>query len=529
MIGKKGIGEGSISVLVIIGILIIIFIVISTQSISNNILTGLQTDQTNSLNIFSSKSDIEGFLGNCIIDSVVETLPDTGIREATKQEMEEGIKNKLGICSDELFAELERQGFEIEHDLQKVAIEINDDTLAISIDFPIRLEKGRNTIEFDSFKKTFDRINYETISQSSRTFIISNDERSSLVIEPDTEVMPDSRRLGLKIEDKYFDGLENEIVVGNLVYSALDSGVSFNMPVQIGIQLRDQDIPPGVSRNQLSIAWWDEEFKIWRAMPTRIEKDFLYTDTLHFTKFAIVRDCAPADLQYYEIVDSGSLFTQRYEPCSQTYWEFSTEGSIRAVDVVYSVSSAENVVYGNGAPECQSGTIDVTSAAYYDVCDEDVDGGSSGECAGKTTGDDCGTGSGWVCAIKSIGPNTCECTDNIYRKLSPGQLPGGVIIETIAGYPNSGCVGGTVTDGNGDGTIFSVNFLPKGNACIREWSYATTCMEDDKCSVPSNALKEVATGDNMKIQVSSLSVINSNGDACASGGVRFFIQGTGVQ
>jgi len=447
-------GSAPIVIMVILGLVAIITTSLSTDISNTRSINKLRTKDLIISDFSNLKQSVQTYVKDCINEGIINILPDTGIKETTKAQFKELLLNQVNSCMQDLVGELKDENFNVINNLNNIEISFKEDAIVAKLDYELVFEKEGQTTEFNEFIFVFDTVRFERshgLVLKPRS-IISPDGRAEFSFFPGTFI--NAEFLGIKIEDRNFDGLQNNVVVGNLVYSGLDDGTRFTRPIEVRIEFRDQDLN-GYPKEKLSIAWWDKEYQVWRALNTRIEDNNAYAQAIHFTKFAIVKECAPIELQTQKIIDSPTLFVQRYEPCNRDYWTFSN-GKIFAVDnnLVFPTQSHEQRIFWQG---------------------------------------------------------TC----------SPTVMHG---TDIMKGYSDYTCVSGHTVDADGDGLIYFIDLKAGGNACLRQWSYNTICSIGDRCIT---SVEELATGTNTRLAVRSISVENTNRDACASGKVRFRIQGTG--
>ncbi|NTV23947.1 MAG: hypothetical protein HGA85_06285, partial [Nanoarchaeota archaeon] len=483
----QAVPSGTITLFVIVGLLLLIMVIYAVwtgNASKMNLLSSQDKSESSDMRI-----NVEGFIAGCIDEAIIASIADTGIREETKTELGKLTTERFVACFENKTGYFASLGYVIEKDTPITNVSITPDTISIDMTEKILFSKGGESFEFSHISRTFDRQVTKPILPRQTT-IVSSDNRAILVIQNMT--VSSSNKIGIKVEDKLFDSLENGVVIGNLVYDTLPEGTQFSLPIELRLRYRDIDVED-IDENTLSIAYWDEAYKIWRGLDTAISGNVAYANISHFTRYGLVRACAPLPKQTEQKISTSRLFTQRYSPCEQVNWNFISVPKITPVSPVSSSAQLpEHVSFGEGV--CSSGLVEVINKRKYTYCSADRT--AAKDCEQKPAGTACTSIENGVCAVTV--PGECECTDDPYRKLVP-WFTEEEQAEMVKGYPNPGCVGGEVNDGNGDGYIAYVDFASKGNACIHSWRYGTTCSFGDTCTASAT---EVPTGSNLRLAVS---------------------------
>jgi hypothetical protein len=104
------------------------------------------------------------------------------------------------------------------------------------------------------------------------------------------------------------------------------------------------------------------------------------------------------------------------------------------------------------------------------------------------------------------------------------------------GYDDFQCMGGTITDGNGDNAVFKVIFDDKGNSCFKSFNIDTIPSPESACTVePSsgttNDLQKDPFSGKAAILVNNIAVTRdsySNGNTLTTCGLKITLVGTGA-
>ena len=331
--------KGQISVFVIIGIIIVIIIGFFALSNIKTQQQDLELESQNALSFSEIRVNLEAYIKSCIRDFVEKNMEDTGIREDTLTEYENLVSLNVEECANDLLSRLKEQQYTISQGEINTNIEINDETVVITLTYPITIEKNNQRIDYKIFQETFDRTNTEHIPEGvtdKEVRIPSNDGRAELVIPPGVTITDEEGNpvedIGIRVEDLHFDGLENNVVIGNLVFETKPSGVKFSEPIELSIEFRDQDFPAGTSTANLAISSWDPVYQIWRGVPTIIKGNRALAKINDFS-YKAVTDCVRS--KRYVPSYTERIYQQRYKKikkseteednlyCDNDNWEFS--------------------------------------------------------------------------------------------------------------------------------------------------------------------------------------------------------------
>lgn len=448
------------------------------------------------------------YLEDCTKNSVVKANEEIGLNEEEKEKYQYYLESEINRCMDSLLLNLKELGYTYVEADMTITAEYADNTITLKVDYPTKLEKDDKKFFFNSVNTAFDKTQYLKVNEDSQLMLVSSDSNARLVIQKDTDISLEKgdkvENIGIKVVEKNFDGLENGIVIGNLVYEGLPDGAKFSKPVEISIEYRKNDLLAYHDESSLSIAWWDETLKIWRGIDTTCENGVCKAEVNHFTKFAIVVDCGSDG---NKVIVTPNLFKQKYslihpdidsslpieeqakleaqytkediEFCTVTddkYW-IDDFGS-------YIPSLEQYIKYKNNDPD----RIDKTIQELYgenvvfgpDInpvsCKEEPVHVASYRCCTKSQG----------CILDGELKGLQECMDlygenldveaTIDYKNNPdikdifmqANVPNLGVERQIFGYNHWSCVAGKTEDGNGDGVILAIGFDQKGGACLKE-------------------------------------------------------------
>ncbi|MBT6773125.1 hypothetical protein HOA80_04565 [archaeon] len=297
------------------GLILVIIVGFFLVSLSSKSKAEIRSTQDSALTQTTMKADFETMIYSCVEYAVQDSIPLTGIREQTKNELEELIVSKIITCTTPILSEMQKQNYEIKKGRVEVIATINPETIIINVDYPLDVQKELQKIELKEFEYSFDRASKTNIPSGitqSEIRIISPDGKAELKISENT-IITDSNgnpieTIGTKVLDHHFDGLNNGIIIGELVYDNFPDGAQFSKPIEMTIEFDNADIPEGYTKENLRIAYWDEEDGIWYAPPTSIENNMATANITHFSKYAI-------SVNKHMLMQTV-IFEQRFKPTS---------------------------------------------------------------------------------------------------------------------------------------------------------------------------------------------------------------------
>ena len=309
--------KGQISLYIIIGLIIVLLIALFYFSFSDQDKLAEESRKVSTLS--EMRIDMHAYIKTCIRDAVKEGMSRSGIREESKQEYEQIVKEEVITCTNSLFDILKTQGKDITTGEINTNIQINEETVIVKVDYPITIKTNSQKAKFQFFEETFDRTIIHKVPGGialEDITIISNNRKAQIEIPKGAKITDEDgnpiEQVGIKVEDLHFDNLENNVVVGNIVYDGLPDGTYFSKPVQISLEYDETDFPDGLSKENLRVSWWDEDFGIWWALPTIIEKNRIIANISHFTVVAsagVFSESVPFDGESW-------VFRERFNDCN---------------------------------------------------------------------------------------------------------------------------------------------------------------------------------------------------------------------
>ena len=280
--------KSQVTLIVIIGLLLV-FGVIVYVNYSNKELD--QSEIGNTVNLKATQDSLNLVMESCLENMANQAVHDYGLYPGVSDVLiQEHIVENLPTCIIETKV---FEGFEVTDTEVNVDVEITEEALIISLDYPIKLVKGTSIISFSEQNYNIPRTYWTDLSPNLDITLSSPNQEFIIKVPGGTKLEGEDQNIGLKILDREFNGLSNRVVIGMLAFSGLPEQADFSQLVELTMYYNDYDVPNTVNEGNLRIGYYDELSDVWFALPTVVDTDEnkLTAKTNHFTPFAIVIRC----------------------------------------------------------------------------------------------------------------------------------------------------------------------------------------------------------------------------------------------
>ncbi|MEM4397480.1 MAG: phosphodiester glycosidase family protein, partial [Candidatus Woesearchaeota archaeon] len=225
---------------------------------------------------------------------------------------------------------LNDKGLNLKYEKPNVNIILNDEKLFVDINFEIEINYQNQKTKISEFQYSLKRKNFFNINGSLKKneIIISEDNNFYINSKKDT-IFSDNdnnpvKNVLIKLREKNFDNLKNNVVVSNVVYEVLPNNIYLDNAVEIGIKLRKDDLKNRNAKN-FKIAWYDKKSDLWRTYENlKVEEDneFYYYKALvdHFTPIAVV-SCSDDKKENNQIkIVMENIYRHPVDPVYKNFW-----------------------------------------------------------------------------------------------------------------------------------------------------------------------------------------------------------------
>lgn len=324
--GKKG----QVVLYVILGVLLLILSGIIFFSPNDS-----EVVQVTDIELSNVRTSAKFYVEVCLDQTTLQAVDEYGFLNADDKIAAYVNENLLSCLND--FDVLRIQGFKIEYQEPQANVILNDNVLFVDLWFPVTVSKGDKQVTIEDFQYTLKRrvtLKTEDGMIPAGTTFFSEDEDFVLIAEQDTYVFDaegnKAKQITLKINDRLFNGLRNDIVVGNVIYEGLADGLTFSPPLKGNLRVRKKDVPLAYPPASAKLSWFDKNTKIWKSYLFQgYEEDqnyYYYSASIdHLTPIAVVicSDPQKGSFQY----PMSYVYEQPISPGDEPLWRDNSENS----------------------------------------------------------------------------------------------------------------------------------------------------------------------------------------------------------
>jgi exopolysaccharide biosynthesis protein len=317
---KKGF---NVSIYFIIGISLLLLVSFFLLKPSNQI----NPNQNINFDLQNLRTSSKLYVDNCLSQAAINAVDRFGLDDS-EIDISYSIEHSLLDCLNN-FEELKKQGYDVEYDEPKSSVIINENLVFIDLQFPIRIKKDNDIIEIKDFQFSFKKslvvkTNNGVLNKGSTIYFGDGD--FVINVNSDTNVISNNDfvdQIKIEMVDKHFDNLNNDVVVGNIVYKTYPEKIEFDNPIELSIRLKKTDIPIGYNYENLKIGWYDDKTDLWKTYKLiEIEQDdthYYYKASVdHFTPVAIVA-CGNDEIGTY-MIPMGNVYHSLIKPSNETFF-----------------------------------------------------------------------------------------------------------------------------------------------------------------------------------------------------------------
>ncbi len=312
--------KAQITIFILVGVIAIILLSLFLLRLADRKESNLASVSNEEKSFARISENFKKYFEQCSSEAILKANQEYGLSEKNKAEYESYAAKYVEDCLNPIFNELSE--YDIKKGRASAGLNINDFSIIAEIKYPVEIRDNEKRYSFDEYTETFPRIRSIHLDNGiakKDTVLISPDKKASIFIPKGVKVTDEKGNpvedISLKIEDKHFGGLENSIVVGNIVYNGLPDGARFSEPVELSIDLREKDLPAFASKERLAIAYYDKS--IWKGIRTEVSGNTAKAKIRHFTIFGMVQECQMPEGESVIIKIKPKMFEQKYSILSK--------------------------------------------------------------------------------------------------------------------------------------------------------------------------------------------------------------------
>ena len=278
--------KAQISVWIILGLLLVILVALffSLQKFERQNVLPFNFDTKN----------FQKFFDDCSRYAIIESNIESGFF-ANHYLYEQTLIAKIDECMDPFMLILEDKGYEIIKKSPSAVIEVNNNTLVITVNYPQKIMYEENEFEFEDYTQTLSRIVYLELENIDENPMISSDNLFQIDLDEDTKIIDiygeDVDAIFLKIGDK--DEFLDAAVSSNLVYGILPIASILNEPMTICF---DPKLVPDIDNiEDLRIAWFNPFSEEWGFIETEHDENCVSAEIIYTTYYGLVNKRDPPE------------------------------------------------------------------------------------------------------------------------------------------------------------------------------------------------------------------------------------------
>jgi hypothetical protein len=282
--------KGQVTIFILIGIVLVItFVVLIT--LKEKVTSTADSDIATNFEV--QKVQLASQIKDCIEIQSKEIVDNYGLGYGYDEIIREHIENNLDNCVD--FEAFERQGLKIDKEEIIADANVSGNYLIVKVNYPMVLTNRFSKSEINAFVYNME-ISKEKFLPLENGFVTENtvvelkDAGIKLEIERGTEITQISKRVftidirGKDILQQYFD-----TNVADKIYNLGPDNAQFSKPVKLTVSYDTDILPEGVTEDELSIVYYDEELARWVAVDTIVDKNkkIAVADINHFSLYSL--------------------------------------------------------------------------------------------------------------------------------------------------------------------------------------------------------------------------------------------------
>jgi hypothetical protein len=325
--------KGQVSLFILMGIVLLITATVLITLKSNIV----EPDENIATNFEVQKVQLSAQIQDCIRTQAREAVEIYGINNLDSVDnVKAYVESNLDNCID--FEVFKKQGLNIEKENPRIDIDASGNYLILNLDYPMVLSSRMSRSELDKFVYNMEvkkgRFVENFNGYTTEIAVIELDSglrieipKGTLIILKNHEenVVMSAETTGKDIIQMYFD-----FNVANKIFRLGPEGAIFTTPIKLSIRYDPNLLPEGVTEDDLTIVYYDEEQNRWVAVETSINKNnkVATAEIYHFSLYSLAWM-----MEQFE-QDPGAFFGDSYEEGFCTRLKKDLESSARGLALV---------------------------------------------------------------------------------------------------------------------------------------------------------------------------------------------------
>ncbi len=288
---KCNMKKGQVTLFILVGIVLVIAVAVI---LTLKTKVSSEPNYEIATNFEAQKIQLASQIKTCIKIETKEAVDIYGLNGwSSAEEIEYYIENKLDDCI--AFEDFERQGLNIKKEDIDATANVSGDYLFINVNYPMVLSNRMAESEIEDFIYSME-INKEKYIPTENGFVKEDtvielkDAGIKIEISRGTEITKASTsRLSVETTGKDILQVYFDFNVANKIYNIGPDNAQLSKPAKITIDYDENMLPEGVTADDLSIVYYDEEQNRWVSVDTIIDKNnkVAVANVNHFSLYSL--------------------------------------------------------------------------------------------------------------------------------------------------------------------------------------------------------------------------------------------------
>lgn len=273
--------KSQVTIYMILALFIIIVFIVAFYIVS------LQTESSTKQQASDARS-IEPYIENCMKMSLDKGIVEVGYSDLSV--LEDYVNTRTKLCAN--ISSLNRDITELANPSSKINLSNNNVSLIVKLNYPIITKEGSKESKTSSFYVNYPLTSATNLQISggittAQSTVYSRNRNAILTIPAGVQTSTDS--ISVELEDVTSLGGD---LISPIAYNFGPDGTTFNPPILLTVTYDEENIPEGISENDLKITYYDSTTSSWVSLASTVDtaNNIISAYVSHFTEFAVAYD-----------------------------------------------------------------------------------------------------------------------------------------------------------------------------------------------------------------------------------------------
>ncbi|NTV23131.1 MAG: CHAP domain-containing protein [Nanoarchaeota archaeon] len=219
---------------------------------------------------FTVLPGVKELIQNCLEIQANQAITLVGFSDTKIKNM---LETDIPLCTRH-FDYFKNQGYGIKELPPRAEVVIGEETTFIHLIYVVEVSgMGSKTTYADFYYTLNNKVQLSAPAGiiTPGTNIITPDRSAVIIFGEETKATDIGtgepvKEIRIKLQGKHYLGLENSVVIGNIIYQGLPGGTRFDPPLMMQIKL-EEELLIGTNPDTLKLSYFDEDLGIWVAYP----------------------------------------------------------------------------------------------------------------------------------------------------------------------------------------------------------------------------------------------------------------------